>query len=351
MIVVEREEIAAEASSAAAGLLSPAGVLTGPADGANLYLAGWSIILDTIAEIVRVSGIDVECRQVGGLHVFTDENERAHLERYAEVWRTQGSEATWLADDQLQQEEPLLNAHYTTALSVPLATSIRPRLVTQAYAESARALGAHIYEHTEVTGFQWHKQSITGVETANGETIHCGRVVIATGAWSSQLTEQLGFTLPVFPSRGQILALQQPEQPLQHTIFGKGLYLVPKVDQTIYIGATREHVGFDKSNTAGGIAWLLSTAISLVPTLEQAAIAKIWTGLRPMSEDGFPILGYAPNWENIILATGHGAGGFELSALTGRTIADLITTGQLTPVIQPFGLARFNKPTTSIEEI
>src|ERR1700733_14315408 len=73
VIVVEREEIAAEASSAAAGLLSPAGVLTGPADGAKLYLAAWSMILDTIAEIVRISGIDVECRQVGGLHVFTDE--------------------------------------------------------------------------------------------------------------------------------------------------------------------------------------------------------------------------------------------------------------------------------------
>jgi glycine oxidase ThiO len=348
VIVVERAEIAAEASSAAAGLLSPAGVLIGPATGAALYLAGWSIMLETIAEIVRISGIDVECRQVGGLHVFADEDEHTRLERYARVWRAQGSEATWLSQSQLQQVEPLLPERYTTALSVPLATSIRPHLVTRAYAEAARSLGAQFYEHTEITGFQRQGQKITGIETLNGETITCDRVVIAAGAWSPQLTKQLNLTLPVFPARGQILALHQPEQPLQHVIFGNGLYLVPKIDQTIYVGATTERVGFDRHNTAGGLAWLLTSAISLVPSLEQAALAKIWTGLRPMSADGYPILGYAPGWENVVLATGHGSGGFELSALTGRTIADLITTGHLAPVIQPFGLERFahaTKPT------
>jgi glycine oxidase len=148
-------------------------------------------------------------------------------------------------------------------------------------------------------------------------------------------------SIPVVPARGQILSLKQPQPPLKYTIFGRGLYLVPKVDNTIYVGATIELVGFDKSNTAGGLLWLLSNALQLVPEFEHAALANIWSGLRPMSQDSYPILGKAPGWENVILATGHGAGGFELSAITGKTIAELITTGQTPEVIQPFGLERF----------
>jgi glycine/D-amino acid oxidase-like deaminating enzyme len=148
-------------------------------------------------------------------------------------------------------------------------------------------------------------------------------------------------TIPVVPARGQILSLRQPATPLQHTIFGNGVYLVPKVDSTIYVGATIERVGFNKSNTAGGLAWLLSGAIQLIPELEHATLANIWSGLRPLSSDSYPILGKAPGWENVILATGHGTGGFELSAITGKTIAELMTMGQAPELIQPFGLERF----------
>jgi len=213
--------------------------------------------------------------------------------------------------------------------------------MTSAYAEAARKSGAHFYEHSEVTGLQQSSGKVIAIETEQGQTIRCNRVVIATGAWSAHIGCWLGLTIPVFPARGQILALKQPATPLKHTISGNGLYLVPKIDNTIYVGATVEQVGFDKSNTAGGIAWLLSSAIQLVPELEHAAIADIWSGLRPWSQDSYPILGKAPGWENVILATGHGAGGFELSAITGKTIAELITTGQTPTLIPPFGLERF----------
>ena len=107
--------------------------------------------------------------------------------------------------------------------------------------------------------------------------------------------------------------------PLKHILFGEGVYLVPKLDDTIYVGATVEQAGFDKSVTAEGISWLLSSAIQLVPSLGPAPIAYIWAGLRPWSPDSRPILGKAPGWVNVKLATGHSATGFELSAITGVT--------------------------------
>jgi glycine oxidase len=339
--VIEREEIAAEASSAAAGVLAPAGVLTGPKAGADLFLASWSITAEIIAEIEAVSGVQVEYYQTGALHLLTNADDQSSLQRYAEIWQEQGSEAIWLTGDEVHRYEPLLYPAIDAALYVPESASIRPRLMTRAYAEAARKSGAHFYEHSEVTGLQQGFGRVTGVQTAQGQTIRCERVVIATGAWSEHIGSWLGMNIPVFPARGQILALRQLATPLKHTISGNGLYLVPKVDGTIYVGATVEQVGFDKSNTAGGIAWLLSSAIQLVPELEHAAIADIWSGLRPWSQDSYPILGKAPGWENVILATGHGAGGFELSAITGKTIAELITTGQTPALIQPFGLERF----------
>ena len=339
--VIEREEVAAEASSAAAGLLAPDEVLTGPKVVADLFLASWSMTAEIIAEIEAASGVQVEYFQTGALHVLTNADDQSSLRKYAEIWQTQGSDVKWLTRDQVYQYEPLLHHTFDAALYVPEATSIRPRLMTRAYAEAARKSGADFYEHTEVTGFQQNSGKVIGIQTTQGQAISCNRVVIATGAWSAHIGSWLGLTIPVFPARGQILSLRQPAIPLKYTIIGNEIYMVPKIDNTIYVGATVEQVGFDKSNTAGGIGWLLSSAIQLVPELEHTAIADIWSGLRPWSQDSYPILGKVPSWENVILATGHGPGGFELSAITGKTIAELITSGQTPALIQPFGLERF----------
>ena len=103
-----------------------------------------------------------------------------------------------------------LNPALDTALYVPHAASIQPQLMTRAYAEAARKLGAHIFEHTEVTGLQQHSGKVIGIQTAQGKAISCNHVVIATGAWSAHIGNWLGLTIPVIPVRGQILSLRQP---------------------------------------------------------------------------------------------------------------------------------------------
>ena len=150
--------------------------------------------------------------------------------------------------------------------------------------------------------------------------------------------------MPVSPQRGQILSLKQPLPPLpslQHIVFGEAAYLAPKSGNTIIVGATREEVGFDKHLTTGGLAWLLNTAIRLTPSLESCAIDRLWTGLRPKTPDQQPILGAAPNWENVALAVGHGSVGIMLSAITGQTIAELVTTGRTPEIVRGFGVEGF----------
>src|SRR6266853_6952497 len=101
--VVEREEIAAEASSAAAGLLAPAEVLTGPKAVADLFLASWLMTAEIIAEIEAASGVQVEYFQTGALHVLTNADDQSSLRRYAEIWRAHGSDMKWLTGDQVYQ--------------------------------------------------------------------------------------------------------------------------------------------------------------------------------------------------------------------------------------------------------
>ncbi len=339
--VIERAEIASEASSAAAGLLSPGAVLAGPEAGAELFFASLLLFPSLIEELESLSTVQVEYSRTGALHVVTTEGQEEQLQRYGQAWQARNVAVQWLRGDELRRDEPLLNQEIRAALFVPYASSIRPHLMTKAYAEAARKSGAHIYERMEATGFRYNGAKVTGIETAQGEVIECEHVVIAAGAWSAQVGRWLDLEIPVVPARGQILSLRQPETPLKHVIFGKDIYVVPKLDDTVYVGATVERVGFDKRNTAGGILWLLRQAIELLPELEEATLARIWSGLRPASPDSYPILGKAAPWENVILATGHGAGGFELSAITGKTIAELIVTGKTPTLIQPFGIDRF----------
>src|SRR5207248_10061365 len=122
---------------------------------------------------------------------------------------------------------------------------------------------------------------VPGGQTALGEVISCNQLVIAAGAWSARFGEWLGLSIPVSPMRGQILSLRQPVSPLKHILFGEGVYLVPKLDDTIYVGATVEQARLDQSVTPQGIAWLRSSATQRVPPLGTAPIPNIWADVRP----------------------------------------------------------------------
>jgi len=253
-----------------------------------------------------------------------DTDDQPRLHSYAKAWQAHGSDVTWLTGDQVHQYDPLLNPAIEAALYVPHAASIKPPLMTRAYAQAARKLGAQIYEHTEVTGLQHSSGKVTAIHTAQQETITCNRIVIATGAWSAHIGSWLGLTLPVFPARGQILSLKQPSTPLKHTIFGKELYLVPKLDNSIYVGATVEDVGFAKSNTAGGLAWLLSRAIQLNPYhvsayLERAGTHRALGNHVPAIQDYSEVLRHHPG--NVPAYTGRGLA-YRLKGDVDRALAD-----------------------------
>ena len=341
VVVLERGELGAEASSAAAGLLAPLGSISAPGAFADLLLASWQLFPALVPKLEAASGVDMQFEQTGSLRMVRDSKHMPNLRKRMKTWQPLGLSMEWLTGNEAWQYEPLLAPDVSAAIYAPEEGQILAPHVAQAFAHAAIQLGATFSSHTEVTGLRTAQGKVTGVETAQGDIIACNHLVLAAGAWAAQIGQWLDLALPVSPQRGQMLALRQPAPPLQHIIFGEAVYLAPKQDGSIVVGATKEDVGFAKQYTAGGVAWLLNTALRLVPALENSQIERIWAGLRPKTPDQHPILGKAPGWENVTLAVGHGSVGIALSPITGQTIAELITTGQTPELIRPFGLERF----------
>ena len=340
VLVLDQGEIGAEASSAAAGLLAPLGSLSGPGPFADLLLASFALFPALAPELEDASGTGMEYEQTGALRVVRNAKNVPHLRKRMKAWQPLGLHMHWLTGEEARQIEPTLAPDVCAGLYAPEESQIRAAQVVKAYAQAAANLGATLRNHTQITGIQEQHGKVHAIKTSQGETIACHQLVVAVGAWSAQWSAWLNIQLSVIPQRGQILALRQPAPPLRTIIFGEAAYLAPKQDGTVVVGATKDEVGFDKQLTAGGVAWLLNTASRLIPSLEQSAIASMWAGLRPKTPDNLPILGRAPGWENVILATGHGSVGIMLSAITGKTIAELLVTGASPELIRPFALHR-----------
>lgn len=341
VIVLDQGDIGAEASSAAAGLLAPLGSLSGPGAFANLLLASFALFPTLVPELEDESGIHLEYEQSGALRVVRSTKHMPNLHKRMQSWQPLGLQMYWLTGDEARQREPLLSPGVCAAIYAPEEAQVKASHVVKAFSLSAINRGATLYSHRKISGVQHHNARVTGIYTSQGERIICNHLVIATGAWAARCGEWLHVKLPVSPQRGQILTLRQPSPPLRHIIFGEAAYLAPKRGDTVIVGATKEEAGFDKQLTAGGIAWLLNTAIRLSPALENCAIDQMWTGLRPRTPDNQPILGAAPGWENVTLAVGHGSTGIILSAVTGKLIAELVVKGEVPELVRPFCLERF----------
>jgi D-amino-acid dehydrogenase len=188
-----------------------------------------------------------------------------------------------------------------------------------------------------------------GVEVRNERVddvraLDAGAVVIAGGAWSARVAEQLGVQLPVGPVRGQIMHLDVPDHdtaawPIVQPVYGH--YMVPWPDAHVAVGATVEDAGFATDVTAGGVFEVLRESLRVMPGLDTARVREVRVGLRPWSVDDMPILGAVPGTTNTFVATGHGANGLLCGPVSGAAVADLVLGKDPRIDLVPFAPTRF----------
>ncbi len=177
------------------------------------------------------------------------------------------------------------------------------------------------------------------VELTDGSTVTADAVVIAAGAWSGELLG-LPLRVPVFPVRGQMLAVQHSPPLIKQIVKGERCYLVPRGERLL-IGATVERVGFDERTTEEGINGLREAARELIPQTADARVLDTWAGLRPGTPDDLPILGADPHVPGVFYATGHYRNGILLAPITARLLTELIVDGGSSIDLADFSIARF----------
>jgi len=336
--LLERGEIAGQASGAAAGMLIPALEEMSPGPFLDLCRASLELYPSLVEALREETGIDVQYTVSGLLLVARTGGRAEVLLDIIRQERERGCDLEWVEGDVLRRLEPALTDRVLGAVYSPEGRHLNPGLLTRALARAALTRGVVFRQGAAVTTFLRRGSRVVGVRTSGGDMIAADRIVLAAGPWTQALGRRLGIDIPTRPVRGQMLAHRSTA--VRHILWGEEGYLVPKAGGFLFVGATVEDVGFRPWITRRGLASLRRMATGLVPALRYAEVVSTWAGLRPGAPDGQPIIGRLPGKENVYVATGHFRNGILLAPITGKLVADMVLEG-LEMLLEPFGVRRF----------
>ncbi|MEU3855920.1 glycine oxidase ThiO [Streptomyces sp. NPDC028722] len=310
-----------------------------------------------VAELTELTGHDPGYRRCGTLAVALDADDRAHLRDLHALQQRSGLASEWLSGRECRRLEPMLAPGVRGGLRVDGDHQVDPRRLAAALMAACERAGVVFHrawtERLDVAGGR-----AAGVTTADGTGLSAGQVVLAAGSLSGRLAglpEEL--RPPVRPVKGQVLRLTVPHRfapflsrTVRAVVRGSQVYLVPRENGELVVGATSEELGWDTTVTAGGVYELLRDAHELVPGITELPLTETRAGLRPASPDNAPLLGPS-GLDGLLLATGHHRNGVLLTPVTGDVLAHTLVTGGLPPEARPFTPRRFGAaPVEQLEQ-
>ncbi|MFN6539884.1 MAG: glycine oxidase ThiO [Nostoc sp. EkiNYC01] len=356
-VTVLCRDFQAAATHAAAGMLAPDAEKISDGAMRSLCWRSRALYADWTRKLEELTGLNTGYWPCGILTpVFVEaggqgaggkgENEKLPLSPLlpAPCSPSSSSPAYWLDKEAINQYQPGLGAEVVGGWWYPEDAQVDNKALAQVLWTAAESIGVELKDGVTVEGFLQQQGQVVGVQT-NAGVIRAAHYVLASGAWSNEL-----LPLPVRPRKGQMLSVRVPEflpeLPLKRILFGQDIYIVPRRDRSLIIGATSEDVGFTPHNTPDGIQTLLQAAIRLYPQLKHYPIQEFWWGFRPATPDELPILGTS-HCQNLTLATGHYRNGILLAPVTAALIADFILEQKSDPLLADFHYSRFqSKPST-----
>ena len=321
-VVADINPFGRKASWAGAGILAPAKfeTMTQPLDrlkayGSQLHRV-WSHALR------QVTGIDNGYSECGGLYLARTVGERAALLGLLDEWSQYQIDFEHLEPNSLPTAigpKPML------AVSVPCEGQIDNRMHLSALVEACSRSGSVLIPCCGAMQFKFLDSRCEAaiVENINEEIVF-DHLCVAVGAWSTELVQQFGISLPVIPVRGQMLLYKLKQKSFAHILNEGSRYLVPRSDGHIVVGSTTEEVGFDEMTTESAMSDLTNFACQWVPGLNDDCLVSSWAGLRPASHDGFPFMGRLSEFENVWIATGHFKSGLQMAPAVAEIMSDML---------------------------
>ncbi|MEW2086483.1 glycine oxidase ThiO [Streptomyces sp. NPDC005283] len=301
-----------------------------------------------VAELEEASGQSVGYRACGTLAVALDADDRAHLRELHALQRQSGLESEWLAGRECRRLEPMLAPGVRGGLRVDGDHQVDPRRLAAALVSACERAGV-VFHRGWAERLSVVRDRAAGVVLTDGSELTADQVVLACGSLSGRLGGVPADVLPpVRPVKGQVLRLTVPRayapflsRTVRAVVRGSDVYLVPRENGELVIGATSEELGWDTTVTAGGVYELLRDAHELVPGITELPLTETRAGLRPGSPDNAPLLGPTA-LPGLHLATGHHRNGVLLTPVTGDVMATVLVTGGLPDEARPFTPRRFS---------
>jgi glycine oxidase len=345
--VLERAEPPAGATNVAAGMLAPVGELSfGERDLLEMMLASGALWPEFAAEVEAASGVETGYERGGALHIALDRDEAGELRRRHDLQQELGLDAEWLTPRRCRELEPGLVPTFVGGVLAGGDASVDPRRLALSLAAALREAGGELRTGTEVIDGLWDGERLAGVRTTpaaepvvlsnpvgdKGQRVevYADAVVLCNGAWSGQTPWLSGEARPpVRPVKGEVVELRPRDgapPPAGRIVCSERVYLVPRPDGRLIVGATQEERGFDTVVTAGGVHELLREAYRVLPDVAEMELAGMIAGLRPGTPDNLPIVGRGAV-DGLVLATGHFRNGIMLAPLTAEAVAATLAGG------------------------
>ncbi len=351
IILLERSELASEASGLNAGTLWQIGWGTSPDLSTTLSMGG----LELFKMLQSDLGYDIEFRQSGALKAIQTEEQLEFLQKEVQLLKSQAYSLEILTTRDAQSIEPELSSALSGCLHYPLGGSANPVKTTRAFATAAQQRGARTLTNHEVSSIQYLDDARYKVVTSKG--IFQARIlVLAAGPWCHSIGSMLGLHIPVFPVRDQMWSTGPVPTRLFHALgaaestlywhrnpystkhtplelthrdnvrLTRHLYGRQTLNGEIIFGGDRQ-LTQSKTPDEAGIEANRNHVIEIFPFLRQFPIKRTWAGLMPFTQSLEPIIGKIPQYENLYIVTGLSSSGFEQGPMSGKFLADCIHDG------------------------
>jgi sarcosine oxidase, subunit beta len=357
VILLERSELASEASGLNAGTLWQIGWGTSPTLSSTLSMGGLEIFKTLQFDL----GYDIDFRQSGALKAIQTEEQFTFLQKEVQDLKSQRFSLEIVTTRDARSIEPELSSELLGCVYYSLGGNANPVKTTRAFASLAQQQGAHILTNHEVSAVEYLDNGHYKIVTPHG-IFQSQILVIAAGPWCRSIGFMLNLHIPVFPVRGQIWSTGPVPTRIFHAIgatessqfwhnnpysdentplelthrgnarFTRHLYGRQTRDGEITFGGDRQ-LSNSKIPDEAGIEVNRNHAIEIFPFLRQFPIKRTWAGLMPFTLNLEPIIGKIPQRENLYIVTGLSSAGFEQGPMSGKLLADYIHNGKASPIL------------------
>jgi D-amino-acid dehydrogenase len=291
-------------------------------------------------EQFAASGLEFELQRKGTMTVFNTQKTFEEGVQEAELLREYGIESQVLFGEKVREREPLLKESVVGGIYFPGDAHLDPAQFVLALAKEVEQKGVKVLTQTEVIELQVRENIVESVVTTRGQ-FKTDTIVLAAGAWSSNLVRNLGIKIPIQPAKGYSTTFYEPNLcPSIPLMLSEVRVAVTPLNGRLRFGGTLELAGLDLSINQRRVEAIRRGATQYLPQIE-AKREEVWRGLRPCTPDSLPVIGRSRKFDNLVIASGHGILGVSLGPVTGKLVAQLVCGEPLDFDIQPLSPDRF----------